>query len=103
MNTKYLKKNIGEVFRVFPIPVSRTWTSWPKPILEEFNRWRLEPIDEQRHRLVFYHALGYRLEVGFDHVIGRSSPDIFELRSQVVIEDPRVYLVPRRRRGGDGQ
>ena len=49
MNTKYLKKNIGEVFQVFPIPVSRTWTRWPKPIPEEFNRWRLEEVDEKQH------------------------------------------------------
>lgn len=96
MKTKYLKKNIGEVFRVFPQPVSRTWTRWPEPIAEEFNRWRLERVEEKQQQLVFHHAMGYRLEVGFDHIIGRTSPDIFELRSQVVIRDPRVYLVPLR-------
>jgi hypothetical protein len=96
MNTKYLKKNIGEVFRVFPIPVSLTRRRSPKPIPEEFNQWRLERVDEKQHQLVFHHSLGYNLYVGFDHVIGRTSPDIFELRSQVVIRDPRLYLVPLR-------
>lgn len=99
MRTKQLKKNIGEVFRVFPIPVSRTRTTWPKRIPEEFNRWRLERVDEKQQQVVFHHPLGYNLAVGFDHIIGRSSPDIFELRSQVVIRDPRVYLVPLRFHG----
>ena len=99
MNTRYLKKDIAEVFRIFPQPVSRTWTPWPEPIPEEFNRWRLERVEEKQQQLVFHHAMGYRLEVGFDHIIGCTSPDIFELRSQVVIRDPCVYLVRLRFHG----
>lgn len=59
MMIKQLKKNVGKVFRLYPLPASLTWTHWPQPIPDEYNRWLIETLNEKRRVIRLSHPLGY--------------------------------------------
>ena len=94
MMIRQFRKNVGRSLRIFPCPVSRTWRPHCQ-IAEESNTWRVENIDEQNRAINLSHYLGYRFNLGFDHVHSFFTPDILKLRSQIIIHGPRIVIEPR--------
>jgi hypothetical protein len=96
MNIRQSRKNIGKDFRLDPPPESRTFTPMPVPIAQEFNRWRFEVLKRRSKIVRFAHALGYFRDVPFNLITGHEPDGSYTLKCRLVINGPRVNLVPVR-------
>lgn len=96
MNRKQLRrKSLGTVVRLRPCPTSLTWSAYPRILPERYNAWRIEAVrDKPREVELSNPHLGYRFNLGQDHIRRHVSPDILELGSQVVVEGRKVHVEP---------
>ncbi|HEV8343580.1 MAG TPA: hypothetical protein VGR30_14505 [Candidatus Binatia bacterium] len=94
MNIEQSKKNIGKDFPFDPPPQSLTWTPSAVPIPDEFNRWRFEMVYRKQHIVRFSHSLGYLVAVPFEHIVGHERDGRYKLKKQLIINGPRIDLVP---------
>jgi hypothetical protein len=100
MNVRQSRKNIGKDFRLDPPPESRTFTPLPVPIAREFNNWRFEALNRRMKTVRFTHVLGYFRDVPFQLIMGHEPDGSYRLKCRVVINGPRVDLVPFQKPGG---
>jgi len=111
MNLKYLKKDVGKTFRLWPIPqyIPKTHTTFepstvkaqkfvdaatPKLIPWQSNLFRMESFDEKEKCFTLTNSDGYRFKLYPDYVIEYLSPDMLLLKIQYLIADPNVYPIP---------
>ena len=94
MNRKQLRsKSLGTVVRLRPCPASLTWSAYPRVLPERYNTWRIEAVrDKPREVELSNPHLGYRFNLGQDHIRRHLSPDILELGSQVVVKGRKVHV-----------
>ncbi len=96
MNRKQLRcKSLGTVVRLRPCPASLTWSDYPHVLPERYNAWRIEAVrDKPREVELSNPHLGYRFNLGQDHIRRHVSPDILELGSQIIVEGRKVHVEP---------
>ena len=111
MLLKYLKKDVGKTFRLWPIPQSTTQgptafelstvkalkfgeTPTPKPLPWDFNLFTMQTFDEKEKFFPLTHTLGYLLKLYPEYVIEHLPPDLLLLKVQYIITDPNVYTIP---------
>ncbi len=94
MNLRYLREDVGKSFPFDPVPKSFTRSPYGEFIAPEFNWWTFDDLDEVRHLLFFSHVLGYCPKVSFSDFTAHQPGDIFKLRGQLIIRDPRCYVWP---------
>lgn len=94
MNIKEARKNRGQTFRLYPIPESITHSSTPTPIPWELNSFVVKEVDEKKRRYRMSHTHGLSFDLHFANIIEHLAPDMFILKVQYLIADPKIFPIP---------
>jgi hypothetical protein len=93
MNAKELKKNIGSLFRLRPLPWR--FDGGGNRLEDSDDRWRLEAVDASPARIRIVNiSTGHVADLEADNIIERRSPDFLILRCQLSVRPGGLSIEP---------
>jgi hypothetical protein len=93
MNARQLSKNVGNLFRLRPLPFRKDPTG--KTLPQTDDQWRLDRVDFDPARIRLTNIrTGHQLELEADNIMERRSPDFLLLRCEVTITPDGLNIEP---------
>ncbi len=93
MNAKQLSKNIGQLFRLRPLPWRLDGDG--RRLADSDESWKLQSVENDPARITIRNiSTGHALELESDNIVERRSPDFLMLRCQVLIRPTGITIEP---------